>query len=98
MLDKEKLYEDTINLKTRLNQLQEENTKLKTRNTHLENEACKFEKMVHQASIDPKKQSASQTRRAEMVLRFLGAFSDINRFIGRSQPEAANPRSSKRAR
>ena len=69
MLDKERLYEDTINLKTQVNVLQEENTKLKTRNLHLENEACKFERMVQQASVNPKKQSGQQSKKADTVLR-----------------------------
>lgn len=44
--DKEKLYEDNVNLKNIINLLREENNKLKSKNNCMERDLNKYEKMV----------------------------------------------------
>jgi len=44
--DKERLYEENINLKNTINLLQQENNKLRSRNNCMEKDLTKYEKMV----------------------------------------------------
>jgi len=50
--DKERLYDEVLKMKTLNHALQEENYKLKTRVSFLEKDAIRYEKMIHEASVE----------------------------------------------
>ncbi|KAL4483006.1 hypothetical protein ABPG74_019032 [Tetrahymena malaccensis] len=67
--DKEKLYENLLQLRNQINVLNEENLKLKTKNLNLEREAKKFERIIEEGNIKSSSGTANQQKENALSIR-----------------------------